>query len=143
MRDIYEQSQELLGSFQSFCQFAVKTTAPNQKPNQREIVAEFVSTLPPQKQKLWHSIYPVRYQLRMLGDIGATLLMISDIVSRNIASSDAQEEFFGVDLGTGTGILLAGQEVLARRHGFRTRILHGIEMDDAVASKTREFCHKL
>lgn len=61
MRDIYEQSQELLGSFQSFCQFAVKTTAPNQKPNQREIVAEFVSTLPPQKQKLWHSIYPVRY----------------------------------------------------------------------------------
>ena len=102
-----------------------------------------MSQIAPQKRILWESIYPVRYQLRMLGDVGATLLMVSDIVSRAIDPKSFQQRFYGVDLGTGSGILLAGQEVLARRNGFRERILYGIEMDPHVASKTRAFCRGL
>jgi hypothetical protein len=69
--------------------------------------------------------------------------MVADIVSRTINPGSFQHRFYGVDLGTGSGILLAGQEVLARRNGFRERILHGIEMDPRVASQTRAFCREL
>ena len=69
--------------------------------------------------------------------------MVSDIVSRTVDPESFEHRFYGVDLGTGSGILLAGQEVLARRNGFRERILHGIEMDPQVASKTRVFCQEL
>lgn len=143
MRDVYEQSQELLASFQSYCDFAVRTTTPAEKPTQEDIAREFLSQLSPSKRILWESIYPARYQLRMLGDVGATLLMVADIVSRTINPESFQHRFYGVDLGTGSGILLAGQEVLARRNGFRERILHGIEMDPQVANKTRAFCQGL
>lgn len=143
MRDIYEQSQDLLASFQSYCDFAVKTTTPAEKPKQEDIAREFSSKLTPAQLTLWESIYPARYQLRMLGDVGATLLMVSDIVSRTVDPESFEHRFYGVDLGTGSGILLAGQEALARRNGFRERILHGIEMDPQVASKTRAFCEGL
>lgn len=143
MRGIYEQSQKLLASFQSYCDFAVKTTTPAEKPTQEDIAREFSSQLTSSQRTLWESIYPVRYQLRMLGDIGATLLMVADIVSRTIDPESFEHRFYGVDLGTGSGILLAGQDVLARRNGFRERILHGIEMDPQVANKTRAFCEGL
>ncbi|MCB9806717.1 hypothetical protein H6768_02295 [Candidatus Peribacteria bacterium] len=143
MRDIYEQSQELLASFQSYCDFAVRTTTPSEKPTQEDIAREFSSQLTSSQRKLWESIYPARYQLRMLGDVGATLLMVTDIVSRTIDLESFRHRFYGVDLGTGTGILLAGQDILARRNGFREKIIHGIEMDPRVATKTRAFCEGL
>ena len=49
----------------------------------------------------------------------------------------------GIDLGTGSAILLAAQDVLARRHGFQTRMLHGVELDETVAQKTAAFTQKL
>jgi hypothetical protein len=69
MRDIHEQSQELLASFQSYCESAVRASTPVEKPTQADIAREFLSQLTPQKRILWESIYPIRYQLRMLGDI--------------------------------------------------------------------------
>lgn len=80
--------------------------------------------------------------MRMLGDIGATLLFVSDIVNRTI-SDNHRERFLGVDLGTGSGILLAAQDILARKHGYTRRSLYGIEYDRDVAKKTSDFCHTL
>ena len=80
--------------------------------------------------------------MRMLGDIGATLLFVSDIVNRTL-NGDQKDRFLGVDLGTGTGILLTAQDILARKHRYKKRELYGLEYDIDVAHKTRAFCQKL
>ena len=46
--------------------------------------SNYRETLSDSQRKIWGAIYPARYQLRMLGDLGATMLLVSDIVSRNI-----------------------------------------------------------
>lgn len=80
--------------------------------------------------------------MRMLGDIGATLLFVSDIINRTL-NTTSKDRFLGVDLGTGTGILLTAQDILARKYRYTKRELYGIEYDNDVAHKTRAFCQKL
>lgn len=66
MRTIYESSQELILSFQGFCNFPRKTSSPDKEPQQDEIENEFRTQISIENQQLWDIICPVHYQLRML-----------------------------------------------------------------------------
>lgn len=141
MIEIYQNSQDLLAGFQSFCEAAARSS--QEKIEQAVLESNYRQTLSVPQSAIWQSIYPARYQLRMLGDLGATMLLVSDIVSRHVNPVSFPDGFMGIDLGTGSAILLAAQDILARRHGFQTRILHGIELDEVVAQKTSTFTRQL
>jgi hypothetical protein len=128
--------------FRSFSQFATKTSSASNQPSNEEIKKEFRSQLSRHIQPLWDSLVTVRYQMRMLGDIGATLLFVSDIINRHM-DTGPRERFLGIDLGTGTGILLTAQDILARKYGYQNRQLYGIEYNPDVAWKTGSFCQQM
>ena len=51
----------------------------------------------------------------MLLSVGSTAKIVQDIISRELQPSKG-EKYFGLDLGTGTGILLFAQYIQARRN---------------------------
>ncbi len=38
-------------------------------PNNDEINTIFRQTLPPEKMQLWDALFPIQYQIRMIGDV--------------------------------------------------------------------------
>ena len=62
----------------------------------------------------------------MIGDIPATTLIFRDIIERTITSKKHREQFIGLDLGTGTGILMLALYILALKHSCTKTQLYGI-----------------
>jgi hypothetical protein len=73
------------------------------------------------------------FALQMLLDLPKTAHLLAALLARPAPA--AQGRFVGLDLGAGTGILLLGQYLLARRSGFATPQLAGIEHLPQVAGR--------
>lgn len=84
------------------------------------------------------------FSLRMLADITKTTHIIRSIVTQNISPKLLeQDEYVGLDIGTGTGILLLAQHIHARRNGFENITLYGIEYDKMVGLQSYKIFKEL
>jgi len=70
--------------------------------------------------RLWHFMTNHAYGLSMLGDVAATVEIVKDIINRSIDPAAFDYCYTGLDLGTGTGILLLAQYIQALRNDFRS-----------------------
>ncbi len=73
------------------------------------------------------------FALQMLLDLPKTVHLLASILS--LAVPVRETRFLGLDLGAGTGILLLGQYLLARRNGHDAPELVGIERLPQVAAR--------
>lgn len=143
--DIYRKSQNLLYSFRKLRveqqKNALKTW--HEMPNNDEINTIFRQTLPPEKMQLWDALFPIQYQIRMIGDVWSTMMIVSDIIRRKINPRIFDGHFMGIDLGTGSGILLAAQSILATRNDFESQELYGIDGNPTIVEMTEHFSKKM
>lgn len=75
------------------------------------------------------------FALTMLGDFPKTLAIVLSILSRQVRPRPGETVFRGLDVGSGTGILLLAQHILAARAGFPSADLMGIEVTEPVAER--------
>ena len=77
-----------------------------------------------------HLYGKIRYQLNMISDIPATASIMRDIIERT--STSCTQKFTGIDLCTGSGILMLAQYIYARRNGWRHNNIQitGIEINE-------------
>lgn len=73
------------------------------------------------------------FALQMLFDIPKTVHLLDALLRREVAPGGGV--FVGLDLGAGTGILLLGQYLLARRRGYEAPRLWGVEHLPQVAAR--------
>ncbi|WP_291328636.1 class I SAM-dependent methyltransferase [Desulfovibrio sp. UCD-KL4C] len=84
------------------------------------------------------------FSLRMLADIPKTSHIIRSIIGHKISSSLINsDEYVGLDIGTGTGILLIAQYIHARRLGFENINLFGMEYDKMVGLQSYKIFKEL
>ncbi|EHJ48979.1 hypothetical protein DFW101_2979 [Solidesulfovibrio carbinoliphilus subsp. oakridgensis] len=83
------------------------------------------------------------FPLRMLADLPRTAHIFRSVANRPLPPSQVQDPFLGLDLGTGSGILLAAAWFQARRNGVSETHLYGIERDPDVAARTDEIFRSL
>lgn len=76
------------------------------------------------------------YALRMLADLPKTGHIFRSIAARPAMPPEAAGGYVGLDLGTGTGILLLAASLQARRLGAARYDLVGVEYDTLVAERT-------
>lgn len=74
------------------------------------------------------------FALQMLFDLPKTVHLLLALLHLPVAAAGTKE-FIGLDLGSGTGILLLGQYLLAKRNGFAAPALLGIEHLPQVAER--------
>ena len=72
------------------------------------------------------------FALQMLIDLPKTVHLLTALLALPVPGSD---RFLGLDLGAGTGILLLGQYLLARRAGIAAPTLLGFEFQPQVATR--------
>ncbi len=80
-----------------------------------------------------HSAFP----LRMLADLPRTAHIFRSIAGRPLPPGQVPDPYLGLDLGAGSGILLAAAWLQARRNGVSQVRLFGVEYDPEVAARTR------
>ncbi|WP_027177641.1 hypothetical protein [Maridesulfovibrio bastinii] len=77
------------------------------------------------------------FSLRMLGDITKTAHVLRSIINQQMSPKLKElDSYVGLDIGTGTGILLISQYIHAHRNGFDDISLYGIEYDKIVGLQT-------
>lgn len=81
------------------------------------------------------------FALQMLLDLPKTAHLLAAVLSLPLGAP--MESFLGLDLGSGTGILLLGQYLLARRAGYATPFLIGIEHLAPVADRANALLTRL
>jgi hypothetical protein len=83
------------------------------------------------------------YALRMLADVPKSAHILRSIICKKLCSEEYDHNFVGLDIGAGTGILMIGQYIQARRNGFRRIESWGIENDHILGERTFSFCRDL
>ena len=76
------------------------------------------------------------YPMRMLADLPRTAHIFRSVANRPLPPDMVQDPFLGLDLGTGSGILLAAAWFQAKRNGVGTTRLYGFELDAALGGRT-------
>ncbi len=89
--------------------------------------------------KFLHSNYGVA----MLGDIASTVKIVKDIITRTIPSEFFDKKYIGLDLWTGSWILLLAQYIQALRNDFHSIKNMGIEIDQYTVPHTSNLIEKL
>lgn len=83
------------------------------------------------------------FALRMLADVPKTAHIFRSIAAAPTDPAPMGAEFRGLDIGTGSGILLLAEIVQAWRGGFRNIRAVGIEVDAGVGARTGELFRDL
>lgn len=76
------------------------------------------------------------YPLRMLADLPRTAHIFRSVANRPLPPDMVQDPFLGLDLGTGSGIILAAAWFQAKRNGVRQTQLYGVELDEELGGRT-------
>lgn len=76
------------------------------------------------------------YPLRMLTDLPRTAHIFRSVANRPLPPAMVQDPFLGLDLGTGSGIILAAAWFQAKRNGVAVTQLVGVELDSAIGERT-------
>ena len=83
------------------------------------------------------------FPMRMLADLPRTAHIFRSVANRPLPPDIVQDPFLGLDLGTGSGIILAAAWFQAKRNGAaRTRLI-GVELDPALGARTGELLQSL
>lgn len=77
------------------------------------------------------------FSLRMLTDLPRTAHIFRSVANRPLPPALVQDPFLGIDCGTGTGVLLAAAWFQAKRNGVAETRLFGLDIDPAIAGRTR------
>lgn len=84
------------------------------------------------------------FSLRMLGDITKTGHVLRSIINQPMSPAlQGLDSYTGLDIGTGTGVLLIAQFIHGHRNGFDDVDLYGIEYDKIVGLQTYKLFKKL
>jgi len=92
---------------------------------------------------LMNTLRRYSYALRMLADVPKSAHILRSIIGKKLSSEEHDGEFVGLDIGSGTGVLMIGQYIQARRNGFRRIESWGIENDLFLGERTFSFCRDL
>lgn len=77
------------------------------------------------------------FSLRMLTDLPRTAHIFRSVANRPLPPAMVQDPFFGIDCGTGSGILLTAAWFQAKRNGVAETRLYGLDIDPGIAARTR------
>lgn len=80
------------------------------------------------------------FALCMLADLPKTASIFAAIAGMHFPDSIDRQQYTGLDIGTGSGILLLAAFVQAKRNNFRKVNLVGIERDPYVQKRTARMC---
>lgn len=94
------------------------------------------------RQNLRRVLLEQGFALQMLFDLPKTVHLLATLLACPIEAQNGHG-FFGLDLGAGTGILLLGQHLLARRHGYARPELWGVEHLPRVAGRADGLLRRL
>ena len=78
------------------------------------------------------------YPLRMLTDLPRTAHIFRSVANRPLPPDMVQDPFLGLDLGTGSGIILAAAWFQAKRNGVAVTQLYGVELDTEIGGRTAD-----
>jgi len=76
------------------------------------------------------------YPMRMLADLPRTAHIFRSVANRPLPPDMVQDPFLGLDLGTGSGVILAAAWFQAKRNGVARTQLYGLELDAAVGERS-------
>ena len=83
------------------------------------------------------------YPLRMLTDLPRTAHIFRSVANRPLPPDMVQDPFLGLDLGTGSGIILAAAWFQAKRNGVGETRLYGVEIDPQISARTGDLLQSL
>ncbi|MHC1790433.1 hypothetical protein [Solidesulfovibrio sp.] len=83
------------------------------------------------------------YPLRMLADLPRTAHIFRSVANRPLPPDMVQDPFLGLDLGTGSGIILAAAWFQAKRNGVARTRLFGVELDEELGGRTGDLLESL
>lgn len=83
------------------------------------------------------------YPMRMLADLPRTAHIFRSVANRPLPPDMVQDPFLGLDLGTGSGIILAAAWFQAKRNGVAGTRLYGVELDPEVGARTGDLLRSL
>jgi len=83
------------------------------------------------------------FPLRMLADLPRTAHIFRSVANRPLPPDMVQDPFVGLDLGTGSGIILAAAWFQAKRNGVARTQLLGVELDPEIGARTGELLQSL
>lgn len=83
------------------------------------------------------------YTLDMLWSIYSTTEIIIDIINKKIDPKKFDDKFIGLDLWTGSWILLLAQYILSNRNKFKNYKWYWIEIDNIVHERSKQIAKSL
>ncbi|MFP4108498.1 MAG: hypothetical protein ACLFT1_05390 [Desulfonatronovibrio sp.] len=83
------------------------------------------------------------FALAMLADLPKTAHIFREIACRRINPGSFGDNFMGLDIGAGTGILMLAQWLCARKNNFTHIEIFGIERDPAIFDRTGRIVGRL
>lgn len=92
------------------------------------------------KQALRRELLSYGFALCMLGDLPRTAHIFKSIAEAKV---EPDEVFRGLDIGSGTGVLMLAMQVKAKRSGFKNISLVGIERNRIVCERTNDVLAEL
>lgn len=90
-----------------------------------------------EKKEMPEAFKDYGYALRMLADLPKSAHILRSIAARPLVKPDLSKPYRSLDLGTGTGVLLLATAIQSARNGFAQREMWGVELDEAIADRTR------
>ena len=83
------------------------------------------------------------FALCMLGDLPKSAHIIQLITKVKLNPNLSDYKYLGLDIGTGTGILILAEYIQARRNHFQEIEIVGIEREKNVYERTKQLCQEL
>lgn len=86
--------------------------------------------------EVMNSLRQWSFALRMLADLPKTAHILRSVALRRLSPKILEQPYVGLDIGTGSGILMLAAEVQARRNGFDKPEIWGLEYDRPVVERS-------
>ncbi len=93
--------------------------------------------------KVMNSLRRWSFALDMLSNAPRTAHMLRSVALQKVRPEAGERDYVGLDLRSGSGILVLGAYIQARRNGYENIEIIGLERDDDVGKRTGELLKSL